>query len=417
MVGALDARNGQAPRGGGQDNGRRAGTAAANAFIAFLFAASAPVAIILSAGSRGGLSESDIASWIFAAFAINGALTIVMSWAFRQPLAFFWTIPGTVLVGNALQTLTLAEVVGAYILTGLLLVVLGLTGWVRRVMDRLPLPIVMGMVAGVFVQFGLDWIRAFETAFVLVAAMTATFFSLSAMPRLARYMPPMIGVLVVGVVVLFWSTGAQEGLRGFRPDAVLAAPSFYMPRFTLAAAVELVVPLAITVIAAQNAQGIVILRQAGHEPPVNAVTTACGAASLVTAVFGSVSTCLTGPSNAILVSSGQRGWHWLAAVILGVLGMLFGIFAPLVTGLLLATPVAFVATLAALALLRTLQGAFQTAFDQRLPLGALVAFLITLAGLPLLNIGAPFWALVFGLIVSLMLERDRLRASPAERPH
>ena len=39
---------------------------AGNAFVAFLFAASAPVAIILSVGARGGLSESDLASWIFA---------------------------------------------------------------------------------------------------------------------------------------------------------------------------------------------------------------------------------------------------------------------------------------------------------------------------------------------------------------
>ncbi len=62
---------------------------AANAFVALLFAASAPVAIILSAGSRGGLDEVDLASWIFAAFAVNGAITIGMSVAYRQPLAFF----------------------------------------------------------------------------------------------------------------------------------------------------------------------------------------------------------------------------------------------------------------------------------------------------------------------------------------
>lgn len=59
-----------------------------NAFVAFLFAASAPVAIILAAGARGGLSEADLASWIFAAFAVNGALSIGMSIAYRQPLVF-----------------------------------------------------------------------------------------------------------------------------------------------------------------------------------------------------------------------------------------------------------------------------------------------------------------------------------------
>jgi benzoate membrane transport protein len=375
----------------------------ANALVAFLFAASAPVAIILSAGIRGGLTEADLASWIFAAFAVNGILTVLMSAVFRQPLAFFWTIPGTVLVGAAMQTLGFAEVIGAYLLTGGLLLVLGLTGWVKQIMDRLPMPIVMGMVAGVFVQFGLDWIRAFESDLFLVAAMTVTFFVLTAVPRLQKMVPPMIAVLVVGIVILL-SGGYDSGSSYAGP--VLAAPRFYAPEFSVAAALELVIPLAITVIAAQNAQGIVILRSAGHNPPVNAITTACGIASLVTAMVGSVSSCLTGPSNAILTSGGSHDRHWLAAVILGGMAILFGIFAPLVTNLLIATPTAFLSTLAGLALLRTLQGAFQTSFGPTFPLGGLIAFLVTLAGLPIFNIGAPFWGLVFGVIASLLMERD-----------
>ena len=375
----------------------------ANALVAFLFAASAPVAIILSAGIRGGLTEADLASWIFAAFAVNGILTVLMSAVFRQPLAFFWTIPGTVLVGAALQTLGFAEVIGAYLLTGGLLLVLGLTGWVKQIMDRLPMPIVMGMVAGVFVQFGLDWIRAFESDLFLVAAMTVTFFVLTAVPRLQKMVPPMIAVLVVGIVILL-SGGYDSG--GSYAGPVLAAPRFYAPEFSVAASLELVIPLAITVIAAQNAQGIVILRSAGHNPPVNAITTACGIASLVTAMVGSVSSCLTGPSNAILTSGGSHDRHWLAAVILGGMAILFGIFAPLVTNLLIATPTAFLSTLAGLALLRTLQGAFQTSFGPTFPLGGLIAFLVTLAGLPIFNIGAPFWGLVFGVIASLLMERD-----------
>ena len=43
-----------------------------NALIAFLFAASAPVAIIIGVGLKGGLTEAQIASWIFGGFAING---------------------------------------------------------------------------------------------------------------------------------------------------------------------------------------------------------------------------------------------------------------------------------------------------------------------------------------------------------
>ena len=49
----------------------------ANAIVAFLFSASAPVAIILAASQRGGLSESDIASWLFGCFFINGLISLI----------------------------------------------------------------------------------------------------------------------------------------------------------------------------------------------------------------------------------------------------------------------------------------------------------------------------------------------------
>ena len=376
----------------------------ANALVALLFAASAPVAIILSAGSRGGLDEVALASWIFAAFAVNGAITIGMSLAYRQPLAFFWTIPGTVLVGAGLQTLTISELIGAYLLTGLMLLTLGLTGWIKLAMERLPMPIVMGMVAGVFVEFGLDWIRAFETDFFLVAAMTAVFFALAAIPNAQQFMPPMIGVLVIGILVLFLQDSAVTTQLYDGP--VLAAPRLFLPEFSLAATLELVLPLTITVIATQNAQGIIILRSAGHSPPVNSLTAMCGAGSLVAALFGCVSTCLTGPSNALLVSSGAKERQWIGGVILGVIAILFGAFAPAVTNLLIATPTAFLSTLAGLALLRTLQSAFQISFGEGFTSGALVAFLVTFAGLPILNIGSPFWGLVFGVITSLLIERQ-----------
>ncbi len=78
----------------------------ANAVIGFLFAASGPLAIILATGTRGGLSEAEIASWVFGSLAINGALSIGFCLVWRQPLVFFWTIPGTVLIGPALQHFT-----------------------------------------------------------------------------------------------------------------------------------------------------------------------------------------------------------------------------------------------------------------------------------------------------------------------
>lgn len=374
----------------------------ASGIVAFLFAATGPVAVILATGTKGGLSEADLASWVFGAFFINGIITIAYCLAYRQPLAFFWTIPGTVLVGPALTHLTFPEVIGAFLATGVLMMALGFAGWVRRVMDAIPMPIVMSMVAGVFLSFGLDWVRAFQGNVWIAAAMTLVFLVLSGLPAVAARVPPLIAALAVGAVVIW-----QQGVFAPGLDAAnfFAAPQIRMPQFSWPAMLELVVPLAITVLVVQNGQGIAVLTAAGHTPPVNSIAVVCGVGTLASAVVGAAPTCLTGPVNAIISSGGARHTQYAAGVIVGGLALVFGLLSPLFTRLLLATPTAFIATLAGLAMLRVLQSAFLIAFQGRFTLGALVTFLVTVAGIPIFNIGAPFWALIAGAAVSLVLER------------
>jgi benzoate membrane transport protein len=329
---------------------------------------------------------------------------------YRRPLAFFWTIPGTVLVGPALGHLRWPEVVGAFFATGLLMLVLGLTGWVRRVMDLIPMPIVMAMVAGVFLRFGTDLVRAVGADVAVAAPMVLVFLLLSARAAFGRWIPPIIGALLVGAVAV-----AVSGRFAPGPSTAgwIAAPVLQIPQWSLQAMVELVVPLAITVLVVQNGQGVAVLRAAGHDAPVNVITIACGAWSLLAAGVGAVSTCLTGPTNALLTASGERGRHYTAGLVCGLLAMAFGLLAPLFTRLMLATPPAFVAVLAGLAMLRVLQGAFVTAFGTRFTLGALITFVVTVADVTVLNIGAAFWGLVAGIVVSLLLERSDFTAPAA----
>jgi benzoate membrane transport protein len=371
------------------------------ALAAFIFAATGPVAIILTVAIRGGLAPSDVASWIFGGFLVNGLVSIAFSWIYRQPLVLLWSIPGTVLVGPALTHLAFPEVIGAFLETGILMLVLGLSGWVRRSMEAIPLPVVMGMVSGIFLRFALDVVYAMRDRFWIAAPMVGVFLAVSAIPILARRVPPLIAAMVVGAIIFI-------ALGDFRPGIgyadVLALPKVHSPLFSWQATVELVIPLAIAVLAVQNGQGIAVLRAAGHHPPVNAITVACGAVSMVTAFIGTVSTCLTGPVNAIISSAGERRRQYTAGIGVGLLAVGFGLLAPLVTRLMLAMPSAFVSTLGGLALLRVLQAAFTVAFAGRYTLGALVAFVVTVADVTIANIGAPFWGLVFGFALSWLLE-------------
>jgi benzoate membrane transport protein len=86
----------------------------ANAIVAFLFSASAPVAIILAASQRGGLSEADIASGCSAASSSTAS-----SLAFASPTASRWCCTGRSLARSGRQALDhLSCVIGAYYATG-----------------------------------------------------------------------------------------------------------------------------------------------------------------------------------------------------------------------------------------------------------------------------------------------------------
>lgn len=375
---------------------------ATNGTVGFLFSATGPAAIVLSVATAGGLSESLTASWLFAIFFINGLLTLLLTWAYRQPMCFFWTIPGTVLVAPALGHMSYGEVVGAFYATSLLILGLGLTGIVRRVFERVPMPIVMAMVAGVLLRFGLDLVRALHGDFQLAGAMLLVFLTLSAIPRLGRFLPPILGALLVGVGVALlggrFQALAFDGLQ-------LARPIFEAPEFSMRAMIELVVPIAITILVIQNGQGYAVLAAAGHKTPHNATTLACGVGGVLSAACGAIGTCLTGPTNGIITGSGANSRHYAAAMVTGLWAVMFGLLAPMVTRLLLASPRELIMMLGGLAMLRVLQSAFTVAFRGPASLGALVCFLVTLSDLPVLTIGAPFWGLLTGVAVSALLER------------
>jgi benzoate membrane transport protein len=379
---------------------------ATNAVVAWLYAITGPFAILLAVASKAGFAQDQLASWIFGGYAIGGVLSIMMSCLYRQPMGIAWSIPGAILIGPALDHLSLAEVVGAGIAAGLLIAVLGITGWVRKVMSFCPLPVVMGMVCGVFLPFALRIITGFEDNFWIALAIVAAFIVSSADPRIERVLPPVLAALVAGIVAVM-ITGRGAPSTPVRFD--LVQPIILFPEFSFRALLELVVPLAITVIGIHNPQGFAVLEAASYKPPINVLTLACGIGSLLSALVGSVPICVAGPSNALMCSSGRAGQRFVAGVVYGLLLLVFGILAPVAANLGSALPMAFIGVLGGLALVRALQSWMATAFGGDLSLGALTAFLVTSSGVSIFHIGAPFWGLALGVAASWLVERATLQ--------
>ncbi|MEX2455065.1 MAG: benzoate/H(+) symporter BenE family transporter [Rhodospirillaceae bacterium] len=384
----------------------------ANGFSAFLFAATGPGAMILAVGAAAGLPAAHIATWLFAGYALSGVLSIVVCWLYRQPLTFGYSMPAVVIVGPALTQYTMPELVGAYIATGALVLVLALTGLVRRATAALPEPIAMAMVAGVFLPFGLRLVGAFEGTQWIAGAMAGAYLLSSASPALRNRFPPLLSALAAGAVAVA-ATGS------FAPPADLdfriATPIAFMPVFSAEALIEFVIPLTVTVIGMHNIQGFAILRNAGFRPPEHLGTLLCGGGSVVYGILGCVPTVVTGPANAILNVSGRKDWRFVGGIWFGLFFILFGICAPVAVQIGGALPVALIAGLAGLAMLPVLQSAFVTAFRGAFTFGALVTFLVTVAGVTIFGIGSAFWGLAIGYAVSRIVEREDFRKARAAR--
>jgi len=383
-----------------------------NGLVALIFSASGPIAVILAAAAAGNLSPDQTSSWILGAFLGNGILTLFLTYLYRSPQAYFWTIPGTVLAGDALTHLTFGEVIGAYLATGVLVFLLGWTGLIGRIMAALPPTIVMAMVAGIFLRFGLDLVNASITDPLIAIPMVLVFVGLSIMPRVAAVAPPVALAAVVGTAIAIVAGRLESGILD---DGIVAAPVFTAPEFSFAAMTELVLPLAITVVIVQNGQGVAVLSAAGHKPGVNLAAAASGLWSIPNAFIGNVTTCLTGPTNALITSGPNRHRHYAAAMVTAVGAIVVGALAPAFVGFMLAMPVSFIAALAGIAMLTPLKNAFLAGFSGPFSTGALICFLVTVSEMTLLGITAPFWGIVFGCIIAYLMDHAPKKFAPVQR--
>lgn len=373
-----------------------------NALVAFLFTQTGPIAILLSAAQTGGLTDKEMVTWLFAGYGLGGLLTIFLSLLYRQPVSAAWSLPAAAIVGASLGHLSFPQVIGAYIVTGIIITIIGITGIARTSMDFIPLPIIMGMIAGVFLPFGLKLVSTFSVDPLLAFVTVGVFFLFSSGRIPAAFIPPILVATIAGGLLIAWRGGFNAIDLAFS----VTSPVFYKPEFNLGALLELVFPLTISVIGIHNTQGIGILKREGFIPPVNVMTLSCGLGSIFMGILGSVPTCITGPVSAILNSSGKRESRYAGSAVFGFLLFLSGLFAPVAIGLALMAPVNLINLLGGLALMRVLLDSFHSAFKSNFILGALVAFLVTISNVTFFNIGSAFWGLVGGCLFSILLEPE-----------
>src|SRR6266571_1504249 len=95
-----------------------------------------------------GLDRDQVSSWMFIIWATGAVASVVLSLVYRQPLATTSSLSALIFLGTVSGRFAFDDIAGAGLMAGLLIVVLALLGFGRRLLVWLPMPLAMAMLAG-----------------------------------------------------------------------------------------------------------------------------------------------------------------------------------------------------------------------------------------------------------------------------
>jgi len=372
----------------------------------FVWYAFGAVPLQIAVAGQLGLTTDESSSWMFIIWFSGAVASIGLSLCYRQPIPITWTIPGLVYLGTLAGQYSFAEMVGANLIAGVLIIALGVMGVGARIMTWLPLPIVMGMFAGSILDYVTRLVSA-TVSDISVAGITAGAFLLGRALRSPRVPPLGLAIIAGGIAV--YVTGAYVNA-----PIQWALPAIRVPEitFSMSAVIAITLPMLILAMGLGNVQGIGFLMAQGYRVPINPSTVVVGVTSAVNALFGGhpATVARTGVAIFAAPDAGPKSCRYWASLVAASLTVLLAVAATPVMSLMGVLPRSYVFALAGLAVLSALQDAFEKAFGGRLRFAALTAFAVAATPFSIAGIASASWAILVGMLAALFVERAELLA-------
>ena len=378
----------------------------------------AVLSIVLTSARPEGLdlTPARMSSWIVAIYGLPAIPSVVLAVRYRQPLLLTGNVFAVILFGSLGSQFSFAELSGASLLAGIVVLLAGAFGLTRHLATWIPAAIIQGLIAGAVMPFVVSVFSGLSigseggvavASRVPVMVGTALIAYLLSRRFLDSRVPPVLPALVGGLVA-----AALTGQLGPAP-ASYALPdlTLTLPAFSVSAAVS-VTPVLVALIALQsNLPSVIYMRSQGFRPPERLIDVVSGVGTMLGSLLGPNATSLALPLVP-LIAGPAAGDHairyrsvYLPVVALGAIAVLAGTAAAVAV----IVPPPLLLALAGLALLAVLAIALQGMTRGPVVLGPLFAFAIALSKMSLLGLGPFFWSLVIATGVTLLLERNQLR--------
>jgi benzoate membrane transport protein len=350
-------------------------------------------AVILQGLTAVGATREQAASGLMAVSVAMGVCGILLSARTRMPVSIAWSTPGAALLATSgVLPGGFAEAVGAFVITGGLIVAAGLFRPLGRWVAAIPVPLASAMLAGVLLNLCLAPARAVAAAPLAGLAIIAAW---AVMARINRLLAVPAAVAAAGAIIVA-SVALPDGLAA----AALPHPVLVMPQFSLQAAVGIAVPLFIVTMASQNIPGMAVLTTNGYRPPPGPLFVWTGIFTLLASPFGGHAVNLAAITAAICAGPDchpDPTRRWWAAVFAGLVYTAFGLTAGAASLFIAAAPPVLIEAVAGLALLGAFGAALMGAVaDPARREAAVLTFLVSGSGLSFWGIGGAFWGLLAG---------------------
>ena len=365
--------------------------------------------VVLSGLTAVGANHEQAASGLLAVTVVMGLACIVLSWQTRLPITAAWSTPGAALLAT---TGTVdggwPAAVGAFLVTGVLIVLTGLVPQLAALVTRIPTSLAQAMLAGVLLQLCLGPVTGLAVNPIAVAPVVLTWLvALRFSPRWAAPLAFLAAAVVIGITVAAGDTTVG-------PADLLPRVHFTSPTFTVAALVGIALPLYLVTMASQNVPGVTVMAGLGYQVPWRRSMVVTGAGTLLGATAGGHAINLAAISAALAAGPDagvDRTRRWIASLTAGIVLMLLGVASASFGTLVALAPVGVIAAVAGLALLGTLAASLTAAFAdpvERIPV--VITFVTAASGTVIVGVSAAFWALLAGLAARLLLGKPRSAA-------
>ncbi len=365
--------------------------------IAVIVSFSGPFVIVFQAAESANISKELVTSWVWAV-SIGSAITgIYLSFKFKQPIITAWSTPGAALLVMSLPNYTFNQAIGAFLLSSVLIVLVGFSGFSQKIMDKIPLTIASAMLAGILFKFGIEVFTSLEIKPIIVLPMIIFYFLGKVFfPRYAVTSSLLVGILIA----IFYENLNFSGI-----NLTLAYPVFTMPHFDISALINIGIPLFIVTMASQNIPGIAVLRSSGYKPNVSSLISFTGIISTILVPFGSHGLNLAAITAAICTgeeANKYKSKRYIAGLSSGFFYLLVGIFGSTLIVVFATLPKVLVASIAGLALFPAISSSLNIAMgDEKFREISLVTFLVTVSGVSFFGISSAFWGLIIGVVLHI----------------